>query len=556
MSAIRLLYADDAATLASRVASALQRRGYVVDGRPAKAAVVIWSPRAATDDSLLAEARAALGARALAPVSVGKNEPPPSFEHVYPMDLAGWTGDDSDPRWRFVLDDIELAIRRDAEIPATPIAPAPAPYEQAPAPRLTPSSSPAEAPLLVAAAPRPARASPMIPALKIALAGATAVAALVGVAILAVTLSRRAAPPAPVAPTAEAAPTKGPTAKAPIVAYVAPDPQPAELTASPAPPSAIVAAEPSERLSPPGADVASAPEPTDPEALAALAALAAGGAAPAERAPAALDPPSTDETASIEALAWNATKAVSASQTAALGAYFRDCVDCPDMATLPAGGFLMGAPPDEDGRDLSESPQVEVAVARRFAIATKEVTAAEWNACVEAGACPPRPAGGGDPRRPVIGVSFDDARSYAAWLSNRTGANYRLPTEAEWEYAARAGSDAPYASGAAIAPTAANFDETPKGAAATLPAGVFAPNAFGLYDMHGNVWEWTADCWNESHAGAPGDASARGGDCGSRVVKGGAWNAPATRLRAAHRIPAEFSAQRDDLGFRVARDLP
>jgi len=166
----------------------------------------------------------------------------------------------------------------------------------------------------------------------------------------------------------------------------------------------------------------------------------------------------------------------------------------------------------------------------------------------------------------VVNVSWDDAQSYAAWLIAQTGATYRLPTEAEWEYAARAGTTTPFSFGATVSPQQAVYDHThayaggptrgskPSGAA---NVGSAAANAFGLYDMHGNVWEWTEDCWSTSHAGADSEGAARtSGDCSRRVARGGAFNAWPWRLRSAHRLGYARGERDYDNGFRVARDLP
>jgi len=216
-------------------------------------------------------------------------------------------------------------------------------------------------------------------------------------------------------------------------------------------------------------------------------------------------------------------------------------------------------------RHISEGPVTPVTVSKPFAIATTEVTFAQWDACIADGGCRylPPDQGWGRADRPAVNVSFDDAQAYATWLSQKTGKTYRLPSEAEWEYAARAGSRGPFAIGASLAPTTANYNAHfayggKKGEyrKQTTPVASFAPNKFGLFDMHGNAWEWTADCWAESHEGAPQDGSAaRSGDCSRRVLKGGAWNTGGWRLRSAHRIGKPRTAREYDNGFRVARDL-
>ncbi len=180
---------------------------------------------------------------------------------------------------------------------------------------------------------------------------------------------------------------------------------------------------------------------------------------------------------------------------------FAECRECPEMVVVPAGSFLMGSPKSEDGNDGTEGPQHEVKIPRSFAIGKFEVTFAEWDACVAAGGCKYRPGdqGWGRGKRPVINVSWNHVtKEYLPWLSRKTGKTYRLPTEAEWEYAARAGTTTPFSTGETITPSQANFDgnHTYGGSARgisrekTIVVGSFQANAFGLYDVHGNVWEW------------------------------------------------------------------
>ena len=203
------------------------------------------------------------------------------------------------------------------------------------------------------------------------------------------------------------------------------------------------------------------------------------------------------------------------------GDVFRDCAECPEMVALPPGSFTMGSPASEAGRDDDEGPQRRVRIGYRLAVVRYEVTHDEWDACVAGGGCKGyRPdADYGRGRQPVINVNWSDARSYALWLSRKTGEEYRLLTEAEWEYAARAGTRTAYHFGARITPENANYHEL-----GTVPVGSYKPNGFGLYDMHGNVEEWVEDCWNGSYEGAPSDGSAwTSGDCVLRVLRGGSW---------------------------------
>ena len=277
------------------------------------------------------------------------------------------------------------------------------------------------------------------------------------------------------------------------------------------------------------------------------------------------------------------------------------------MVVIPAGEFSMGSPAAEAGRGQDEGPQRRVQIAQAIALGRSEVTVAEFRRFVEeagyrteaerdtrAQGCSgfiyddpaaqnsaPQPftswrspglAQAQADSHPVLCVSWNDARAYAQWLSKKTGKRYRLPTEAEWEYAARAGSttarywgdDPAQACRFANVADQSRFQtwgfgqkhECTDGHYFTAPAGGYAPNRFGLYDMIGNVWEWTEDCWNASYAGAPADGSAwLSGDCAQRVLRGGSWSTVPRYARSATRYknPADF---RDNLtGFRLARTL-
>ncbi|MDZ7792050.1 MAG: SUMF1/EgtB/PvdO family nonheme iron enzyme [Xanthomonadales bacterium] len=247
------------------------------------------------------------------------------------------------------------------------------------------------------------------------------------------------------------------------------------------------------------------------------------------------------------------------------GETFTDCDACPEMVVIPAGGFMMGSPSGEPGRDDDEGPQHRVRVPA-FALAETEVTFAQWDACVAAGGCSHRPddEGWGKGDQPVINVSWNDAQEYVRWLSEETGEDYRLPSEAEWEYAARAGTTTRFNTGNCISTDQANFDGKypaagcPKGRdrSRAVPVGSFAPNDFGLYDLHGNVWELAQDCWNDSYRGATSDGSAwMSGDCGRAVLRGGSWNYGGQSLRSGLRSRLTRGNRYDDVGFRPARSL-
>lgn len=243
----------------------------------------------------------------------------------------------------------------------------------------------------------------------------------------------------------------------------------------------------------------------------------------------------------------------------------KDCAHCPQMVVVPAGQFMMGSPTNEKYRGTEL--QHPVTIAAPFAVSKFEITFAEWDACVAAGGCngyKPTTAWGRG-RQPVNDVSWVDAQAYAAWLSKTTGKRYRLLSEAEWEYAARAGSKDAYAFGPKISSAQANFDASeatsvsPKGLkrGKTTPVGAFPANAFGLHDMHGNLWEWVQDCWTDEYGPAsPADGKAvTKGDCGGHVLRGGSWEDYAGDIRAAARVASETEDHSWSDGIRVAREL-
>jgi formylglycine-generating enzyme required for sulfatase activity len=236
----------------------------------------------------------------------------------------------------------------------------------------------------------------------------------------------------------------------------------------------------------------------------------------------------------------------------------------PMMVTVPAGRFTMGWSQGEPPGWSSLEPQHEVWVAYSFAMSAFAVTFEEYDRFVlEIMRKKPQDEGWGRGKRPVINVSWEEALEYCAWLSERTGHIYRLPSEAEWEYACRAGTTTPFYFGERISTEQANFDGnfswngSPRGVnrSQTLPVGTFPPNAYGLYDMHGNVWEWCQDAWYEGYNGAPRDGTAREDVLGLiRTVRGGSWQVGPDGLRASGRKGVANILRRDDIGFRVCCD--
>jgi formylglycine-generating enzyme required for sulfatase activity len=237
------------------------------------------------------------------------------------------------------------------------------------------------------------------------------------------------------------------------------------------------------------------------------------------------------------------------------------------MVMIPAGRFEMGSAPSESGHTFDESPRHRVTIAVPFALAKDDVTFAQWDACVAAGGCRgyrPPDEGWGRGARPVINVNFADAAAYIAWLSRRSGRAYRLPSEAEWEYAARAGTSTPFWFGRRVDAGRANFNgalpyaDSPPSPfrRRTLPAGSFAPNPFGLDDMNGNVAQWVEDCMHADYSGAPADGRAwLGSACGERIVRGGSWGSEGWLVRSAMRFGVGAAYRSRYVGFRVASSI-
>jgi formylglycine-generating enzyme required for sulfatase activity len=239
---------------------------------------------------------------------------------------------------------------------------------------------------------------------------------------------------------------------------------------------------------------------------------------------------------------------------------FKECTNCPEMVVAPAGEFMMGWPDTEKGYSDNEGPQHKVMISRPFAVARFELTFAEWDACAAHGDCARDiPASGSRrPRLPAINISWDDAQRYVAWLSKITGKPYRLLSEAEWEYAARAGTATRFSFGEDEAELDQYAWYSGNSSNRAHPVGQKTPNTFGAFDMHGNVWEWVEDCYHDDYEGAPVDGSAwTTGDCGARVVRGGSWGSGPQYLRATNRLRLRNTpANRFDyLGFRVGRAL-
>jgi formylglycine-generating enzyme required for sulfatase activity len=257
--------------------------------------------------------------------------------------------------------------------------------------------------------------------------------------------------------------------------------------------------------------------------------------------------------------------------------WFQDQDGGPEMVVVPAGEFMMGSPVSEPQRESwqagTESPQHNVTIARPFAIARHAVTRGQFADFAKdtGNKTDPQvswrnPGFAQDDSHPVVFVNWDDAKACVAWLSRQTKCDYRLPTEGEWEYCCRAGSTTPFWWGSSITTAQANYDGNylyeGRGSegeyrAATVPVSEFAGNPWGLFQVHGNVWEWCEDVWHDTYEGAPMDGSAwlKGGDARIRVVRGGSWFADPQNLRSANRFGDTTVVRNFNLGFRVGRTL-
>jgi formylglycine-generating enzyme required for sulfatase activity/class 3 adenylate cyclase len=256
---------------------------------------------------------------------------------------------------------------------------------------------------------------------------------------------------------------------------------------------------------------------------------------------------------------WPKAQTVEGERTLQPKDIFKECADCPEMVVVPAGEFMMGSLPTEELHADNEGPRHRVVIATPLAVSRFAVTFDEWDACVTLGGCTHQPSdeGWGRGTRPVMNVSWDDAQQYLAWLSGRVGKQYRLLSEAEFEYAARAGSTTVYPWGDGLgvgncAGCGSQWDNKQ-----TAPVGSFRPNAFGLFDMQGNVWQWCEDVWHENYDGALSDGSPwrQAGDPNRRVARGGSWDTLPRLLRSANRNWFATVYRSLNRGFRVGRSL-
>lgn len=549
MASIFLSYSRADRPKAQQIAEALQAEGFsvwwdkvlragqtydeVTEGmlRDADVVIVLWS--AVSVKSKWVRAEATLGQRTsvLVPAMIEDAERPIMFELTQSADLIGWDGDRSDPRWKGFVADVGRAAEQSAPSP-----------EAAPAP-----SAPGQAPdmtmeLTFWTSIKDSQDSADFEAyLKRYPDGHYSDLARNRIAAIARANAPKPAPPPPPPPAATTPPPQPAPVKAaapPPRPAPAPGRQPEKKKASPLPMiagglAAIVLAGwvianllPSEDAAAPDTaeTVAEDPPATELANLAAQPVLEAE-APPTEATPATTEPePPHADTAPPEAPA---------------------CAVCPETVSLPGGTFRMGSPDTEASRELIEGPLRDVTL-KPFSISRGEVTAAEWAACIADGGCNRHtPPGGESAQLPVTMVSWRDAEAYASWLSKKTGQTWRLPTEAEWEYAARGGTSTAYWWGdrydAALAP------RDKLRASADL-----AQNPFGLTGMLANAREWVQDCYVNGYTDAPTDGRAvTSGDCSRRVVRGGSFRNSTAEMRSASRARISLTTRDRQIGFRV-----
>lgn len=562
MASIFLSYSRTDRPKAQQIAEALKEEGFsvwwdkvlragqtydeVTEGmlREADIVIVLWSTVSVKSKWVRAEATLGQRTSVLVPAMIEDAERPIMFELTQSADLIGWDGERSDARWKQFVADLHRAAEQAAPKEDTPAPVAPAPGQAADMTMeltfwtsIKDSQDPADyeaylkrypdghysdlarnriAAIARAAQPKPAPTPSPSPS--------------------------PSSPPSPPPPAPQPKPVAaGPVAPAP---QIAPLPPPAKAPASekkkPSPIPMIAGGIAAILLA--GWTIASllpaADDPAEePELTLAEADLSDASAEPVSAEPAALETPETDVPVSApEEIAPPPEPEAPPAIT---------CDFCPEVVALAGGTFLMGSPESESGREPIEGPQHEVTL-KPFSISRGEITQADWAACADDGGCNGyRPGTGSAPDLPVTSVSWRDANAYTAWLSAKTGQTWRLPTEAEWEYAARGGTTTAYWWGD-------RFDSIKAPKDRIRPSSELPQNPFGLTGMLGNAREWVADCYVNGYTDAPSDGSAvSAGDCGRRVVRGGSIRSGAGEHRAANRARISSNTRDRNYGFRV-----
>ncbi len=508
----------------------------------ASAVVVLWSSRSVRSKWVRAEATLGDRKSALIPVMIEQCDRPIMFELIQTADLTKWTGDLEDRQWKAFVEDVREHVERKRGAAAAAAAPTPV----ATAAEAKAASSDAKDTIEAAfwlSIKDDNDASEFAAYLERYPDGHFAMLARKRLAVL----TPKAVPPPPA--------TSQPVAP------------------KPAPPPVIepVAAKPAPLQSAPKADAfqqravqAKAPPPKKdgsplPLILGLVAILAVGGGAfaimskPAEPSPAAQIKDALQDTiaktvdSAIETATATTVTPPTPPAAPVIEKTFKECEGCPEMTRLDGGNFVMGSADSESGHRAWEGPQREVTIAP-LAVSAHEITFAEWDACVAAGGCmnyTPADKGWGRGARPAIMVSWNDAQTYVKWLSGKTGKTYRLPTEAEWEYAARGGTTTAYWWGA-------KYESGRVTGGKTAEVGAHDANPFGLFDVSGNVSEWVQDCYVNSFKAAPTDGSAvQQSGCGQRVTRGGSWKVSGADMRIANRSRLSPSTRDTAIGFRV-----
>lgn len=555
MADIFLSYNREDQATAKTIATALQGEGFKVwwdtvlragqtydevterQLHDASAVVVLWSSRSVRSKWVRAEATLGDRKSALIPVMIEQCDRPIMFELIQTADLTKWTGDLEDRQWKAFVEDVREHVQRKRGVAAASVAPAAAPVA-APAVASSDAKDTIEAAFWMSIK-DDNDASDFAAYLERYPDGHFAVLARKRLAALTAPKAAPAPPPPPVAEPVAAKP-------APLL---------------PPKPSPAVDAFQQRSAAAPAAKAKKGGSPL-PLILGAIAILAVGGGAfamlskPAESPVASFIPEGIPDSikdsitksvdAALESAATETGEPPVPPAPPVVEKTFKDCEGCPEMTRLDGGKFTMGSPESEYGHRAWEGPQREVTIAP-LAISTHEVTFAEWDACLAAGGCnayTPADKGWGRGARPAIMISWNDAQAYLKWLSGKTGKTYRLPTEAEWEYAARGGTTTAYWWGA-------KYESGRVTGGKTAEVGSHAANAFGLFDVTGNVAEWVEDCYVNSFKAAPTDGSAVKQSGCQRVIRGGGWKAGSGDLRIANRSRLAPTTRDTAIGFRV-----
>ena len=508
-----------------------------------RAVVVLWSSRSVKSKWVRAEATLGDRKSALIPVMIEPCDRPIMFELIQTADLIGWEGDTGNSNWKSFIADVREHVQRTSLQAKSASAPDPTPAS----PERTEKSAPAETIeaafwMSIQDGDDPEEFESYLERYPDGHFAALARKRVAGLTAAKVAAATAAAAPA------------------------APEPMRAAAAVQPAPrpqiPPTAPRSDPFQRNAAPQARKSGSPLPLVIGAVVAVAVIGAAVAvvpgmmnsgAPPEPVQQASTPfePALAPVAAPEPAIPAETASVSVEEVVEppppiVSKVFRDCDECPEMMRLEAGAFTMGSAASEAGHRAWEGPQRQVTIAP-MAVSMREVSLSEWDACVAAGGCSnytPTDKGWGRGARPAIMVSWNDAQAYAKWLSGKTGKAYRLPTEAEWEYAARGGTLTAYWWGDRF-----EASRVPRGK--TEETGFGDANGFGLFNVSGNVAEWVQDCYVNTFANAPVDGSAVSTSNCQRVIRGGSWKSDAADLRLANRSRLSATTRDSAIGFRV-----